>query len=342
MGDYAQFRVGTIVRSASISGEKYRTAEVFMRETAKDAQPALTLTPAARHAFFLGIGCLLLCILPALFMRDLLRDLFALVWNDDAYSHVPFVLAVSAFFLVTDRKRIFAAPAGPRGVPAAIAIAGAAGMALAGINPRHWSESSQISLLVLGFVLLWTGAFGIFFGEDAMKAARFSLLFLWFAIPMPKAVLSEVIALLQRASADTVDLVFRLFHTPAARRGFEFALPGVTIRVAEECSGIRSTLALVMTAALAGHLWLRSFGRSLLLCVAVIPIAILKNALRIAVLSWLAVYVDMQFLTGSIHHQYGGMIFFVVGLLMMWAVLAVLQRRFPFEAQAGAPRAGAG
>jgi len=308
-----------------------------MSEAVKRAQPAFALTPSARHAFFLGIGCLLVCILPALFMRDLLKDLLALVWEDDAYSHIPFVLAVSAFFLFTDRKRIFAAPAGPRGRPAAIAIAGAAGMALAGVNRWHWSQSSQISLLVLGFVLLWTGAFGICFGENTMRAARFPLLFLWFAIPTPKAVLSEIIALLQRASADAVDVVFRLFHTPAARRGFEFALPGVTIRVAEECSGIRSTLALVMTAALAGHLWLRSFGRSLLLCVAIIPIAILKNALRIAVLSWLAVYVDMRFLTGSIHHQYGGMIFFVVGLLMMWAVLAVLQRHFPFGVRASAP-----
>jgi exosortase len=313
-----------------------------MSEAVKRAQPAFALTSARRRAFFPGIGCLLVCILPAIFVRILLRDLLALVWDDDAYSHIPFVLAVSAFFLVADRKRIFAAPAGPRGMPVAIAIAGAAGVALAGVNPWHWSESDQISLLVLGFVLLWSGAFGIFFGEDAMRTARFPLLFLWFAIPMPKAVLSEIIALLQRASADTVDLVFRLFHTPAARQGFEFALPGVTIRVAEECSGIRSTLALVMTAVLAGHLWLRSFGRSLLLCLTVIPIAILKNALRIAVLSWLAVYVDMRFLTGSIHHRYGGMIFFVVGLLMMWAVLALLQRRFPFQAQAGGPpRAGA-
>lgn len=308
-----------------------------MTEAVKRTQPALAVAPTKRHAFILGIGCTLVCILPAIFVRNLLRDLFALVWNDNAYSHIPFVLAVSAFFLVAERKPILTPSSEQRGMPAAIALVGAAGIALAGVNPWHWSESSQISLLVSGFVLLWTGVFGIFFGEDAMRAARFPLLFLWFAIPMPKAMLSEVITLLQRASADTVDVVFRVFHTPAARQGFEFALPGVTIRVAEECSGIRSTLALVMTAALAGHLWLRSFGRSLLLCVAIIPIAILKNALRIAVLSWLAAYVDMRFLTGSIHHQYGGMIFFVVGLLMIWAVLAVLQRRLPFGVDASAP-----
>ena len=142
-----------------------------MSEAVKRAQPAFALTSARRRAFFPGIGCLLVCILPAIFVRILLRVLLALVWDDDAYSHIPFVLAVSAFFLVADRKRIFAAPAGPRGMPAAIAIAGAAGVALAGVNPWHWSESDQISLLVLGFVLLWSGAFGIFFG--AMLIGRY-------------------------------------------------------------------------------------------------------------------------------------------------------------------------
>ena len=209
-----------------------------------------------------------------------------------------------------------------------------AALALAHLNPWQWSLANQVSLLVAGFVLVWTGAFGLFFGRDAMRVAHFPLLFLWFAVPIPEILLSEIILFLQRTSADAVGVIFRLFHTPVARQGFDFAFPAFTVRVAEECSGIRSTLALVMTSVLAGHIWLRSFPRTLLLCVATIPIAILKNALRISILSWLAVYVDPRFLTGSIHHEYGGAIFFVVGLLMMGAVLAALQR-IPPSAQAG-------
>ncbi|HWX39311.1 MAG TPA: exosortase/archaeosortase family protein [Candidatus Sulfotelmatobacter sp.] len=297
-----------------------------MKQTVRSAATEFPLVATNRRASLLAIAYSLACILPAIFMWDLLKDLLALILNDETYSHIPAVLAVSAFFLITDRQRIFTRPSGQSGMPAAIALAGAASMALARVNPWYWSESNQISLLVLGFVLFWAGAFGIFFGENAMRAARFPLLFLWFAIPIPKTVLSEMIALLQRGSADAVDVVFRLFHTPAVRQGFDFALPGITVRVAEECSGIRSTLALVMASVLAGHLWLRSFWRTLLLCLATVPISIVKNALRIAVLSWLAVYVDPRFLTGSIHHQYGGILFFGVGLLMMAGVLALLQR----------------
>jgi hypothetical protein len=36
--------------------------------------------------------------------------------------------------------------------------------------------------------------------------------------------------------------------------------------------------------------------------------------------------VDPQFLLGSIHHQYGGILFFGLGLLMMGLVLVLLQR----------------
>ena len=120
-------------------------------------------------------------------------------------------------------------------------------------------------------------------------------------------------------------MAFRIVRIPFVRQGFDFALPGVTIQVAEECSGIRSTLALFLTAALAGHFWLRSFPRTLLLCVATIPIAIAKNALRITALSWLAVYVNQAFLFGSLH-RYGGIPFFGLGLLALWLVLLLLQR----------------
>lgn len=297
-----------------------------MTDAIKNTGSAISLTTLRESAGLRWSAYLLLWALPAVFAPGLLRSLFALIWTDQTFSHIPFVPAVSAYFVFIERERIFGGSRPRWGLGAAIAMAGVAALLLARLNPWQWSLADQISLLVAGFVLFWTGAFGFFFGRNAMRAASFPLLFLWFAVPIPSALLSEIIVFLQRTNADAVGVIFRLFHTPVVRQGFDFAFPAFTVRVAEECSGIRSTLALVMTAVLAGHIWLRSFPRTLVLCLATIPIAILKNALRIAILSWLAVYVDPRFLTGSIHHEYGGSIFFVVGLLMMGIVLAALQR----------------
>jgi exosortase len=303
-----------------------RNGEFALKHATIHGQAVPQVLVNNRHAYILGAGYLLVCILPAVFLPELMNDLRTLILRDETHSHIPFVPLVSAFLLFRECPGIFTRPARGWKVAAAIAFLGIASLFLARWNPWHWSLSIQLSLLVFGFVLAWAGAFGIFFGENAMREASFPLLFLLFAIPIPGPLLSAIIAFLQRGSAEAVSVAFRILGVPAARQGFDFALPGITIQIAEECSGIRSTLALVITAVLAGHLWLRSFPRTLLLCLATVPISVAKNGLRIAVLSWLAIYVDPQFLLGSIHHQYGGILFFGFGLVAMGLALIALQR----------------
>jgi exosortase len=124
-------------------------------------------------------------------------------------------------------------------------------------------------------------------------------------------------------SAKSTAFLFGLFGIPYLQDGLVFNLPGIAIRVAEECSGIRSTLALLIMTVLASHLFLRSWYKQVLVCLLVIPLSIFKNGIRIATLSALSVYVDPIFLTGPIHHKFGGMIFFgfafiPLGLLFYW------------------------
>jgi exosortase len=280
-------------------------------------------------------GYLMVCAVPVVILGDLFRNLIALIQSNETYSHIPLVPLVAVYIIWAGRQAIFSRARNGWKLAGGLAFVGTTSLALARLNLWNMSPGNQLSLLVLGLVFLWAGAFGIFFGETAMRAASFPLAFLLFAIPIPAPLLSEFINLLQRGSADAVALCFKIAGIPFVRQGFNFALPGVTIQVAEECSGIRSTLALFMSAALAGHLWLRSFPRTLLLCIAMIPIAIAKNALRITVLSWLAVYVNLDYLFGSLH-RYGGIPFFGLGLLMMGLVLILLQRwpsRIPAQSE---------
>jgi exosortase/archaeosortase family protein len=67
-----------------------------------------------------------------------------------------------------------------------------------------------------------------------------------------------------------------------------------------------------------------------------VPIAILKNGFRIASLSILGVYVDERIL-GSDLHRRGGILFFILALVLVWAfivLLRIIERRFaPKEAK---------
>jgi exosortase/archaeosortase family protein len=99
-----------------------------------------------------------------------------------------------------------------------------------------------------------------------------------------------------------------------------FQLPGLRIFVAEECSGIRSTLVLFITSLLASHLFLRTRWRKIVFVLMVFPIGVFRNALRITSISWLTVNVDSGIIDSAFHHR-GGPIFFVLSLIPLFVLL---------------------
>jgi exosortase len=150
-------------------------------------------------------------------------------------------------------------------------------------------------------------------------------MFLAFMIPLPDVVINGATSLLKRGSANLVGAFFTMIGTPYHRQGFVFNLPGLAIEIADECSGIRSSIALALTALLASHRFLAQSWTRTVLVVAILPIAIIKNAVRIVSLSLLAIHVDASFLTGQLHHE-GGIAFFLLALGMLLLLYLMLRR----------------
>jgi exosortase len=239
--------------------------------------------------------------------------------NDDA-SHILLIPFISAWLLFLDRRRIFSHLSSD--------IALSIPLAILGLLSVMWSSPARLeshSLTALGLVLLWIAGFALAFGWEATKTARFSLLFLFLFIPLPEALLGKVIYFLQRGSTEITSLFFSLTPVPVLREGFVFHLPRFSIEVARECSGIRSSIALLVLAILAGHFLLKSFWRQTVLVLAGIVVMIIKNGIRIVTLTLLANYVDPGFLYGNLHRE-GGVVFFMIGLLLLVPVLWLLQR----------------
>src|SRR5207248_9751949 len=94
---------------------------------------------------------------------------------------------------------------------------------------------------------------------------------------------------------------------------------------ARQCSGIRSSIALLLTFLVAGHLALDSSWRKLVLLLAVLPVVLLKNGLRIVTVTMLAVYVDPAFLSGTLHER-GGVLCYVLGVALLAGFLKILRR----------------
>jgi exosortase len=238
--------------------------------------------------------------------------------NDDA-SHVLLIPFISAWVIFIDRGRIFKSLSSDVVVCLTLLVPGITGVL--------WSIRTQQvspSLCAFGLVLVWIAGFALAFGREALKAAHFPLMFLFLFIPLPEALLSRVVYFLQKGSAEISALLFGLTPLPVLREGFVFHLPRFSIEVARECSGIRSSIALLVLAILVGHFFLRTWWKQVVFVLAGFVVMIVKNGIRIVTLTVLATYVDPGFLYGNLHRE-GGVVFFMIGLLLMVPVFWILQ-----------------
>ncbi|HEX4996901.1 MAG TPA: exosortase/archaeosortase family protein [Terriglobia bacterium] len=255
------------------------------------------------------------------FVRHLVA--YATDWSNTNASHILLIPFISGALLYSSRERIFAAPRLAAGPGLLLAGIGMISLVSAATWGKTLTEGNQLSWMAASMVGLWLGGFLFFFGAAAFRAALFPLMFLFFCAPIPSPVLQGAIHILQRGSADFAFMILKLTGTPIYREDFTFVLPGLTVVVAPECSGIRSGISLLILTLLASHLMLRSLWRWSALLLMAVPILFFKNALRIATLTLLAVHVDHRILTSQLHQE-GGIPFFAVGLLLIYPVLRLL------------------
>ena len=290
-----------------------------------NAKVSLVTAGSHRIGYAVVFTCLFFCALPLILVWEPMRSVFALALQNDTYTHIPLIPIVSIFLIYTERRSVFSKISYGWGAGSALIVPGLIFIGLARFNMWQLRPANELSLVLSGFVMLWIGVFILFFGPQAFRRARFPLLFLLFTIPIPEPALSWAILQLQEGSAKATAIIFSLLGIPYLQSDLIFSLPGVAIRVAEECSGIRSTLALLIMAVLASHLFLKTTWKQVLLCILVVPMSIAKNGLRIATLSALSIYVDSGFLHGRLH-EYGGMVFFAAALLPLALLCAYLQK----------------
>ena len=259
-----------------------------------------------------------------LFLRPLTAFVSYSLASENA-SHLILIPVISAWVVFLERDRIFRALGADFRV-GSLVLAAAAVVALAAFSIGSRSSTlNQLSVYIFALLLVWVAGFAFLFGRQSLERARFPLLFLLLTIPIPDFILDKVIYLLQKGSAEITAVLFDWSGVPVLRDGFVFHLARVNIEVARECSGIRSSLALLILAILVAHFYLDTFWKQLVLVIAGLFVMILKNGVRIVTLTLLATYVDPGFLYGRLHHE-GGVVFFVLALLLLAPLVWVLER----------------
>lgn len=282
----------------------------------------MTRSPVTPYRWALFGFWLLICCVA--FVHPLVQFAELIASNSDV-SYLALIPFISVWLLITERRRIFHKAGTDVWAGLVILAACALPVSILLVFDGAHLEQYRLSLELLCLILLWIAGFVVAFGRESAKAASFSLWFLLLMVPLPQPLLDRIVYLLQAGSAEVTGWLFDVFKVPSLREGFVFHLPQVNIEIAKECSGIRSSTALLVLALIAIHLYLKTPWKKAVFLGFGIAMMIVKNGIRIVTLTLLAVHVDPGFLTGRLHHE-GGFVFFLIGLLPLAPVFWLLYK----------------
>jgi exosortase len=251
------------------------------------------------------------------------------IWTDNTYDKYCYTVIVpfaSLALLYLERRTIFAKVHYAFRIGQLLLGTGVLLRVIGGLVQNQIGLDPSISLEVFGLVTFWIGGFFLCYGIGAFRIGMFPILLLLLTVPVPDFLLDKLIVTVQYGSTEVCSFFFTIFRVPVLRDGLVFYLPDIAIRVEKVCSGIHSTMAILLVSLIAAHLFLNSFWRKLLFVLSAVPIVCFTNGFRIAGLTLLAQCVNRGFMYGRLHHQ-GGVGFFLLALLLLYASMQLLKEK---------------
>jgi exosortase B len=242
------------------------------------------------------------------------------LWRDEAYAHGPIVLAVFAWLVWRRRDVLLGMPATPAPVAGSFLLgSGLACYLLGRTQSLPLFEVASHIPVIAGAVLLLAG-------PRALKRLTFPLVFLLFIIPLPGFLLDTVTVPLKGFVSSAVEVLLRLMGYGIERSGVVLSMGDHDLLVADACSGLNSIFSLFALAALYSYATRpRSLVRSGLLLLGIVPIALVANILRVAVLVLATYYGGSEAAQGMVHSA-AGMLVFVAAFGMLVGYDALLRK----------------
>jgi exosortase len=182
-------------------------------------------------------------------------------------------------------------------------------------------DSAIHSQLLSGaaFVLSLPGIALLLLGAKRTRGIAFPLLIAVFMLPIPAGALTRLYLVLRTMTAVVSSHLVPLFGVPVDRDGTLLRLPHSLVEVADNCSGFATLYAGILAAIVLAHMS-RSPWRRAAVLLAVVPLALVCNFLRVSVLvllvhGWGPGILDTQL------HPLSGMLLFVlvIGALLLIA-----------------------
>lgn len=182
----------------------------------------------------------------------------------------------------------------------------------------------QNSLTMRGLMFPISVAFFVasVYGWKFVKLFAFPIFYLFFMCPIPEFILTAVAFKVQVWSTFLATHMSKLFLIDANQVGTGIQTDYVSVEVGTPCSGFRMLVALTAFAiflvyAMRGNIW-----RKLLFVVIAMPLSVMVNSLRVALLVVVGHYWDPNLV--PVFHDYSGYVVLIVAFVVMFWIAKLL------------------
>jgi exosortase len=244
-------------------------------------------------------------------------------WSTEQGAHGPIVLATGLWLLVREWRHAQPYAAAP---PTRTVV-----LALIPLLALYYISRVSAIVEVEGYLMysLLVLTLFSFIGWRALTVLWFPLFYMLFMFPPPETLVAAVTNPLKVAlSGWSVNFLYHLGY-PIAQQGVTIQVGQYQLFVADACSGLNSLISL--SAISLFYVYLRhraNFRYAMMLFVAVVPIAIFANFIRIMFLVLLTYYAGEAVGQGFLH-DFAGMTTFMTALLTIFLLDSVIGKLWP-------------
>jgi exosortase B len=287
------------------SGRKVVPSTVSMMTYSQVAAPANASVPK---------GLLWPAILVGSFLAAYIPTVAGLIngpWQTEQEGHGPLIIAASLWLVWQSRERLRSTSVAPAPVAGWIALLlGLALMFLARTQGVLTIEMLSVLPVIAGCVLLSAG-------WAVLRVLAFPIGFLFFAVPMPDWLIDAATVPLKVFISDLVTRILYDAGYPVAQNGVMIMIGSYQLLVKDACSGMNSIFALSAIGVFYAYAfrWNEKV-RSLLLILAIVPITIVANFVRVLTLVLIAYYGGADLLEGIVHDLTGIGLFIIAVILL--------------------------
>lgn len=241
-------------------------------------------------------------------------------WTTEQGGHGPIILATGLWLLWRELKENAAERKPPRALLPAIGLA----ILLAIFTVARITSTLEIEALAMYGALL-TGAY-MLLGGRLMRHLWFPLIYLGLTLPPPDSLVATITQPVKIVISSVAVSLLHALGYPIASSGVMIQIAQYQLLVAAACAGLNSLVTL--SAICLFYVYLRhrsSMVNFVVVGLAVLPVAIFSNFLRVIILILITYYMGEAAAQGFLH-DFAGLTMFAIALVTIMGVDDVVTR----------------